>query len=389
MDSGAAPQVPSTAEGAQDQAATEPGADDLTPMPDAGAADVPMDAFASNFGAASAPQSSSPFMIGDSFGGSSLLYFDDSLFSASVEVPRGGGAGPQKICENSSPIPVCRAFVNYHFFANAVRANTDFGAGMATEMDVHRTTLGWEQCFADGLWSIELRVPFASTIDNEQIFARNMREDIEFGQITTTLKALLYQTDTWATSAGLSVNAPTANDFRVLGTPNGPVVLQVNDQSTHLQPFLGYLATPDDYWFIQAFAQLDIDTRGNDILYRSGGTLDNIGTAQDQTLAYLDVSIGYWLYRDYGRRSGITGIAPMLELHYTTTLEDTDVVTSPDGFVEFRNPYNRQDVLNCTIGMQFLIGDSSVFTIAGSAPTEDFPDRFFDGEVMALYSWLF
>ena len=36
-----------------------------------------------------------------------------------------------------------------------------------------------------------------------------------------------------------------------------------------------------------------------------------------------------------------------------------------------------------------LIGDSSVFTIAASAPTEDFPDRFFDGEAMALYSWLF
>jgi hypothetical protein len=166
-------------------------------------------------------------------------------------------------------------------------------------------------------------------------------------------------------------------------------LFQVDDESAHLQPFLGYLATPTDRLFFQAFAQLDIDTRGNDVFYTDSGSMQRFGTVQDQTLLYLDASIGYWLYQNPGRRGGITGIAPMFELHYTTTLEDADIASGAGGAVLFGNTFNRLDVLNATAGVTLMIGDRSTLTFAGSAPMDDFPDRFFDGEGMVLYNWMF
>src|SRR5690606_37245864 len=74
----------------------------------------------------------------------------------------GAFVGRQKISDNSSPIPRSRIFVNYDFF-NA----TPLTSG---EVDVSRVTPGFELAFFDDNLSIEVRAPFASTLDSDMDF---------------------------------------------------------------------------------------------------------------------------------------------------------------------------------------------------------------------------
>jgi hypothetical protein len=354
------------------------------------------DSLASSFGAASAPQSAAPFMIGDSFGGGGgqfVFTFSDSGVSK-FAIPAGGGGGPMKIADNSSPLPRCRAFVNYNYFSHAVQSSISDVNGITTSsqnLNVNRYTFGWEQCFADGLFSVELRVPFASTIGSDQTAFQDATQATQFGHVTGTLKAILYQTETWALTGGLALNTPSSNNFRVFNplTTNPTLLAQVNDQSIHLQPFLGYISTPNSRLFVQAFAQFDFDTRGNDVLLNNGTNLQRAGIVQDQSLLFLDASIGYWAFRDSNKNRGITGIAPMIELHYTTTLQNADTLNVPDLGVTYGNTFNRIDVLNLTSGVSVFFGQRTFITLAGTSPMAAFPNRFFNGEATVLYNYLF
>src|SRR5205807_6870692 len=85
----------------------------------------------------------------------------------------------------------------------------------------------------------------------------------------------------------------------------------------------------------------------------------------EQSLMQVDVGAGYWLLRD-PQATWITGIAPSLELHYTTTLKDASVVTLPGDPLLQTNPnapgkliqeqpprvgnlHNRVDILDMTV----------------------------------------
>jgi len=350
----------------------------------------PFDDVASNFGATSSSQSVAPFMIGDSFGGGGqLIYTTGSTDTVAVDVG-GGGNGAMKIADNSSPLPRCRAFVNYNFFSNAVRSASN-NPSFNQALDVNRYIFGYEQCFADSRFSVEVRVPFSSTINSNQYVGDPIGMGTQFGHVTTTFKALLLERENWALTGGLSLNIPSSNNFRVLSGSPATTFLQVNDQSIHLLPYLGYLATPSERLFVQAFAQLDFDTRGNNVLVNDGSSLSSAGTVQDQTLLYLDASIGYWIYRNDAKQRGITGIAPMLELHYTTTLQNADVIYYPGSTPSplYGNFYNRYDVLNMTAGVSFMMGQRSYLTLAGISPLTGFPNRFFNGEAAVLYNYMF
>jgi len=380
-------------EAAAPAAPTPEGVPTPEPIPQNELAPQRFDDVASSFGATASAQSAAPFMIGDSFGGGGqLTYFNNYERLTQVNVPGGGGGGPMKIADNSSPLPRCRAFVNYNFFSHAV-GTVSTGLGSTPALDVNRYTFGWEQCFAEGRFSVEVRVPFASTIDSQQFINQPAVLGTQFGHVTTTFKALLLERENWALTGGLSLNAPTSNNFLLQGSSifsNLRTIAQINDQSIHLLPYLGYLATPSDRWFVQGFVQADFDTRGNDVLLNQGTGLRTVGTVQDQSLLYLDASIGYWLYRDASKSRGITGIAPLLELHYTTTMQNADILNYPNSSLPlFGNLYNRFDVLNMTGGLTITLGQRSYITLAGVAPLKNFPDRFFNGEAAVLYNYFF
>ena len=104
-------------------------------------------------------------------------------------------------------------------------------------------------------------------------------------------------------------------------------MVRLRNQSVHLMPFLGGLIAPNNRWYAQGFMQFDFDSNGNSVdmnLYGNG--LRKAGVANDSTYMYLDLGIGYWIYRNTNPGSFLSGIAPTVEMHYNRSLQNSDVV---------------------------------------------------------------
>ena len=84
----------------------------------------------------------------------------------------------------------------------------------------------------------------------------------------------------------------------------------------------------------------------------------------------------------------LTGAAVITELHYTTTLQDIDRIDSVvNGIpVSLNTTGNRFDVLNGTIGVQFLMFDASSLRVAGVFPLGNENRRLFDSEVQVQFN---
>jgi hypothetical protein len=297
------------------------------------------------------------------------LFIPDRVI-INVPSPGGGGAvGRVKIEENNSPIPRDRVYFNYSLFHNVPFNSND--------PDVNRFTPGFEKTFWNGRGSVELRVPFASTLDSNLVAGEITNgSNTEFGNATGIVKLLLWNNEDWAFAGGLGVNAPTADDV-VVSLPNGRSLLAIDNDAFHLEPFLGLLWTPTDRFFTQGFVQVDVDIDGNPVwadLQNQG--LERLGRLQDATLILADVGVGYWVHR--GGTGHVTGIAPVAELHYNRSLEDQNVLRQ-GGFV-IGNTGQDVDVLNTTVGLNVELFNFALITAGYTAPLSDEDDRQFDGE---------
>lgn len=343
------------------------------------------DLIASNYGATPGSMSARPAMIGDFFGGAYTMRLPDlqsmGTFQGAkhVNVPLAGGDRRFKIGENNSPFPVDRYFVNYNRFHNALLTADE------RQANLNRVVVGVEKTFHDGLCSFEIRLPFSNGLNSVQAFnstANNVAG--EFGNIAFALKGLLYQGQTVSWSAGLGMVIPTADNSEIFDE-SSRLFATVENQAFYLQPFAGMLWTPNDRLFAQFLMQFDFDTTGNRV--RFDGLSGASGVVQDQALLFMDASFGYWLYRSPFSGGHITGIAPMLELHHTTTLEDSDSfsVTGVTGQNTFSNEANRLDVLNITGGVRIELHGNAYLTIAAVAPLREGLEHLFDTEVAAQY----
>ena len=110
----------------------------------------------SDAGAASGPESVAPNMVGDYLGG----FFTLQGVGGSQTIALPGGAVPRfKMAENTSPIPVDRVFLNYDYYSG-VPLNTK-------SMSLNAITPGFEKTFFGGAMSVEVRLPMATTLDND------------------------------------------------------------------------------------------------------------------------------------------------------------------------------------------------------------------------------
>ena len=339
---------------------------------------------AGGYGATGGANSPLPGMIGDFFGGGYSMRIQSAgqTHGHFTTVPGSGGARRSKIAENNSPLPIDRVFFNYHFFKGAL-ASAD---NRSSSLD--RYTFGYEKTFLDGTMSAELRVPFVHGLDPQQVAqpsATDNNEATAFGNMSLAIKAMLYEGRTVYVSAGLGMIFPTAADAELYmdsRNDSNPDLLIEND-SVFLQPFLGVLWTPRDRrCWVQFFSQADFDTTGSKVTL--SGNPPSTGVLQDQTLLFMDLSVGRWIYRSSPNRSIITGLAPILELHYSTTLNDTDVFRPFPGD-EVLNPANRLDILNLTAGLRFELHGNSWLTVAAVAPLRDGEEALFDTEVGVQY----
>jgi hypothetical protein len=287
-----------------------------------------------------------------------------------IAIPPGGGAAIRrvKLAENNSPQPRCRWFFNYNFFNDVIG-----GIG-----DVNQYTFGWERLILDDM-SIEVRLPFASTLDNDVFAGGALGRDTLIGNMTFTLKQTLLQREEYLISSGLGVAVPTSEDTRVL-LGGGQEILRIESQAVHLLPFVALMATPSERVFFQSFLQLDIDANGNRVSGDlTGQAPRQIGVLQDSTLLFVDVGAGYLLYQNPDS-CGITGISPVAELHYSTTLQDADFVAGNG--LDIRGLTRRFDTLNFTLGTNFAWRDKISIRPAMVIPLRDDDDKQFDYEAI-------
>ena len=308
-----------------------------------------------------------------------LIQIQQPLVLMNVPSPAVGGAvGRVKIAENTSPMPRDRVFFNYSNFQNVPL--TQGGT------NVNRFTPGFEKTFNEGTASFELRLPFATTLSsNVSATGISDGDHLEFGDISMTYKTLVYRDDELAFSGGMQVALPTADPVNV-NLADGTTIVKIKNQSVRLMPFVGALYTPNDRFFSQAFLQFDVAATGNDVLANFDLTkLRRIGTVQDSTYAYLDLSAGYWTYLADDQEATLSGIAPMIELHYNQSLQEGDVLRASNNF-QLGTFGSNLSVVNAVIGTTFQFGPSSALTMGYAVPIGSGNDQQFDSEFRVFFN---
>ena len=326
------------------------------------------------------------------------FYFYSYVMRVNVPTPSAGtaGVGRSRIAENGTTRPQDRVFFNYSFF-DRVRLVSG-GTGL------NRFTPGFEKTFANGLASLELRVPMAATVSNA-IFENGSTstDDVRLGNLVLYLKGLLYENNGMGLSGGLGVICPTAEGFGV-NFANGGRLVQIDNDSYHLQPFLGGYFAPNPQFFTQAFAQLDFDANGNAVsLNSSGAGLQNAGRLNDAAFLFLDWSIGYWLVRGAnapvlpvssfhpdGRISQSNhqlSLAPTLELHYVRSLQSADTVSA--GPLQVGNYADNIETLTMLLGCEVAIGANTNIGLGYATSLAGGSDKAFDGAFRLAFNRYF
>ncbi len=223
---------------------------------------APSNLFAqSDAGAASGPESVAPTMVGDYLGG---FFTMQPNGGAAQTIALPGGAVPRfKMAENTSPVPIDRVFLNYDYYSG-VPLNTK-------SMSLNAITPGFEKTFLGGAMSVEVRLPMATTLDNNVYLDGSTSTGVgQVGNLGVAVKAVLYRADTFLLSGGLAIDCPTAPDMLCFGVNGGSAsggggAIQLLNQSVHLLPFVGGVWTPSDRLFVMGFMQFDLDANGDPI----------------------------------------------------------------------------------------------------------------------------
>lgn len=265
-------------------------------------------------------------------------------FDFDAVVGLSGGASRTLVSRNNNVVPRTRAYFD-NSFSKAARFDA---AADARTGDIYQGIFGIEKAFFDDRLSFEIRMPVVKGFDESQsaVIGQPATQGTEFGNMYLGAKALLYRDEQNVLTAGVGLTLPTGNstEFQF----GNLVFVSIDNGTSYIQPFVAYAHTRGR-GFLQTWAELDFAMGGNDVLV--GNTPS--GTYQEQDLLKLDLQVGYWLYQNGDPDGFVTGIAPLLELHYTTTLNDSDRINIVQ---DYENPFNRMDILNTTVGAQFNFG---------------------------------
>jgi hypothetical protein len=312
-----------------------------------------------------------PPMFGDSL--APILQLTTSgTFNNTSDIPLGGAARRAKVAENNKALPVDRMYFTYNHFHNALQADTDpFTPGFDRINSLERYTLGLEKTFCCQNWSVELRMPFNDKYRYQDQSGFNV-EGGSIGNLAVILKRLVHLSEHSATAIGVGLDLPTGSD--VDGT--GFSKFTFHNEAVHFTPYIGTLWHPTDSFFINAFVQFDIAANGNQIRTEDAQIFLN-----EQNLFQIDASVGRWLYR-CPCSSSLTGVAGILELHYTTTIQDADNRGSfSSEFDSVQQPGNRLDLLQLTTAIHVELGRSTSLRVGGVFPLRDDYDKLFDAEL--------
>lgn len=289
---------------------------------------------------------------GDDF---DAYYFYDYIVGLSVESPFAATirSGTIKMANGGTPLPQNRVYFDYGMYSDV-----QFSGRGST---VNRFVPGIERAFADGLFSVEVRLPFSAADSNSLVPGNNAiiaDNEVNFGNITTFAKVLLHRSDSLGISGGLALTLPTASDTELVG------LARIDNHAAHLGPFLGCAYAPNNRWFAQAFMQADFATTGNNVQFDTNGAgLVTAGKLNDASYLFSDIGIGYWLapHGEYQRPTAL-----LAELHHSTNISDNDEVRA--GMFQVGDANNSTDVLNMTAGVSTQLTERTTAAAAYVAP---------------------
>ena len=306
-------------------------------------------------------------------------YLISTTLATAVVLPSSGGVvGRIKLADDNSPIPRDRVILDYDLYGGTILTPGGY--------DVHRFAAGVEKTFFCGMTSVELLMPFASTLDPVNTVGGFSNRATEWGNLNVILKALVLTSNELDVAAGVGIAFPTGPDA-VLRGPAGNDLLRIKNQSYIVTPYIAAQVIPADGWFAQAWVQISYDTNGSDVLIAPTPTspVAGAGRVHDATLLQTDFQIGYWLMRD-PYSSGLRGLAPFLELHYNRPLETTNAIVGNGFVLAGATTYNE---LNLTVGASALFGSNLLVSAGMVFPLRDAPDRFFDYQFGIRANWFF
>ncbi|MEM6979943.1 MAG: hypothetical protein AAF539_09770 [Planctomycetota bacterium] len=302
---------------------------------------------------------------------------------AFIPIPAPGLAARRvKLSENFSPEVRDRFFFSYNFFNDVIG-----GLG-----DISRYILGVEKVVYEDMISLEARLPLAGTYASSQQITNATDRDFELGNGVLLGKFVLVRTDNCLWTGGVGIGLPMADDTRIQAGDED--LVRIENETVRTLPFTGLLIRPDPKSSLQLYTQLDIALNGDPVFADlTGGTLPLLGEFNDSTLMHVDISYARSLYRrrsvacdSRGCDCSLSQILGVAELHYTTTLQDADLVTS-NGFT-YTNLKNRFNVLNVTAGMHVALSNNIVISPAMSVPLRDDLDAQYDYEAIVQVNYL-
>ena len=292
----------------------------------------------------------------------------------------GGNVGRTKISEDNSPFPRDRVFFNYDYYS-ATRLT-------AAGLNVNRFSAGAEMTFLDRQGSVEVRVPFASTLSSTISLDGMTGRDVELGNVAVAGKWMWTRDPVLNFASGLTVALPTANDT-VLNLSDGSELLRVKNQTALLTPYAAVSYTPNDRLFSQTWASLGFDAFGNDVRLRNFAD----GTVQTQKVYALpilsaDTQLGYWVARNADPSATLQGLAPFVELHYNrganfgrqnAKFNGVNVVEARTGFDDF----------NLTAGFVAHLRNNLLISTGLVVPLGERENRFFNWQYGVRMNWLY
>ena len=318
------------------------------------------------------PVERTPEMFGDTFIGLLDVYTDNDGIESTAHLPFPGGSNRLVIANNNSALIQDRFYVTFDHVQGSLSATSQSASINGASLD--RTTLGIEKSFFDQRFSLEVRLPFAA--ERDFTFSRfSVQNDGQFGNIGLISKLQLWKNESTVTSAGVAVQIPTGGD--ITGEFDGSRFTIEND-AVYVSPFVAFATTPGNNWFYQGFGQIDVSASGNTF---SGQGVS--GEYDNQSLLRLSLGGGRWFFqRDDGLFRGLAGIA---ELHYTSTLEDSDPIVHANMMTArtqiLSNTRNREDILNLTSGLHLELPGNANARVGVNVPLRD-EQRFHDATLM-------
>lgn len=246
-----------------------------------------------------------------------------------------------KVSENNSALPQDRIGFNFSSLQR-VPIGVRFATGTIVD-DVQEYRLFGEKTLLDGMVSVDFVVPVYNTservIGTNDEFVASPQLQGEFGDLAFGIKGLLHRSSKLAVSAGMRVEAPTSEEIYV-----NVANTRLEDAVWHFTPYLATQWTPSQRLFANSFLSYRLNSTSM-VSTSTAGTFK----VREPTYLMVDSSLGYWWLRRPERR-GLTGLASVLELHYTTSPE-SEPSLALQGISATGLSLGHTDYLNLTAGL--------------------------------------